>query len=264
MLTAKTVSGGRRGAAVRVVKLGGNELDRPGWLADCAQAVARAGSVVVVHGGGAAITSLSERLGLPVDKRDGLRVTTPEVAEVVEMVLAGPVNRRVVTALRAAGLDALGLAGADGGLLTAEQAPGALGLVGRVTAVRAGLLDSLLLAGLTPVVAPLAPQADGTVLNVNADDAAAAVAGALNAEELLQISDVAGVVVDGAVSATLAEAEIEGLIARGVVTGGMAAKLRAAAAALALGVRAVRIGGPALLTDPAAGTRVLATALQPA
>jgi acetylglutamate kinase len=124
----------------------------------------------------------------------------------------------------------------------------------------------LLLAGLTPVVAPVAPGADGggTVFNVNADDAAAAVAGALRATELLQISDVPGVLVDGSVAPSLADADIEGLIARGVVSGGMAAKLRAAAVALAQGARAVRIGGLALLTDATAGTRVLAAALEPA
>lgn len=249
---------------LRVVKLGGNELDRTGWLEQCAAALAAAGPVVIVHGGGAAVSALSQRLGLPVEKRDGLRVTTPAVAEVVEMVLAGPVNRRIVTALRAAGIDAVGLAGADGGLLTAVRAPGDLGQVGQITDVRAGLLHSLLLAGLTPVVAPVAPDAAGSVWNVNADDAAAAVAGALQAAELLQISDVPGVLVDGVVSPTLADGEVEHLIARGVVTGGMAAKLRAASAALARGARAVRIGGLPLLTDPTAGTRILAAALEPA
>jgi len=113
-------------------------------------------------------------------------------------------------------------------------------------------------------VAPVAPDASGSVWNVNADDAAAAVAGALRAAELLQVSDVPGVVVDGVVSATLADGEIEGLIARGVVTGGMAAKLRAAQTALSRGARAARIGGLALLTDPKAGTRILAAALEPA
>lgn len=253
-----------RRLAVRVVKLGGNELDRPGWLAQAAAMVADAGPVVVVHGGGAAVNAMSQRLGLPVEKRDGLRITTPEVADVVEMVLTGPVNRGVVAALRAAGVDAIGLAGTDGGLLVAEPAPGDLGQVGRITSVRTGLLQSLLLAGLTPVVAPVAPGADGTIYNVNADDVAAAVAGAVRATELLQISDVPGVLVDGVVAPSLADAEIEGLIARGVVSGGMAAKLRAAAVALSLGARAVRIGGLALLTDAHAGTRVLAAALEPA
>jgi acetylglutamate kinase len=218
---------------------------------------------VVVHGGGAAINALCDRLGLPVEKRDGLRVTSPAIAEAVEMVLTGPVNRSIVIALRAAGIDAVGLAGADGGLLSAVPAPGGLGQVAQITNVRAGLLHSLLLAGLTPVVAPVTPVGDAA-WNVNADDAAAAVAGALQAAELLQISDVPGVLVDGVVSPTLADGEIEGLIARGVVTGGMAAKLRAAAAALARGAKAVRIGGLPLLSDPRAGTRILAAALEPA
>src|SRR5207249_2336970 len=93
----------------------------------CARAPARVAPLVVVHGGGQAITTWSTRLELPVEKRDGLRVTSPELAELVEMVLAGPVNRQVVAALRAAGLDAVGLSGVDGGLLVARPAPGDLG-----------------------------------------------------------------------------------------------------------------------------------------
>ena len=125
---------------LRVVKIGGHELDRPGWLAECARALKGAEPVVVVHGGGEAVSALSRRLGLPVEQRDWRRVTTTEVAEVVEMVLGGPVNRKVVVALRQAGLDAIGLSGADGGLLTAAPLTGALGHVGTITAVRAALL----------------------------------------------------------------------------------------------------------------------------
>ena len=251
----------------RVVKLGGNELDRPEWLAACAAGLSAAGPVVVVHGGGRAVTALSQRLGLPVEKRDGLRVTTAEIAAVVEMVLGGPLNRTVVAALRRAGLDAVGLSGVDGGLLAAEPLPGGLGHVGRITHVRAALLESLLLAGLTPVVAPMAPAAEdpgGVPLNVNADDVAAAVAGALHAAELLFVSDVPGVVVDGVAQPTLATGEIETLIDLGVAAHGMAAKLRAAAAALEAGARAARIGDLALLTGATAGTRILAAAPQPA
>ncbi len=254
--------------SVRVVKLGGRALERPDWLAACARALVTAGHVVVVHGGGPAVSALSRRLGLPVEQREGLRVTSPEVAEVVEMVLAGPTNRRVVAALRAAGLDALGLSGVDGGLLAARPAPGGLGHVGEIVEVRASLLHSLLLAGLTPVIAPIAPGAPGSEggppLNVNADDAAAAVAGALCAAELLFVSDVPGVRVEGVVQPSLATGEIEALIELGAATDGMAAKLRAAAAALRAGARAVRIGDLHLLDQPAAGTRILATAVQPA
>src|SRR5207237_8387604 len=121
----------------------------------------------------------------------------PGVAGAVEMVLAGRVNRGRVTALRRAGLDAIGLSGGDGGLLTAQRAPGGLGHVGEIVAVRVSLLHSLLLAGLTPVIAPMAPAAEGGLpFNVNADDAPAAVAGAPPAAELLLVSDVPGVAVD--------------------------------------------------------------------
>ncbi len=223
---------------VRVVKIGGNDLDREAWVAACARALVPAAPVVVVHGGGQAVSAWSRRLGLPVEKRDGLRVTTPEIAEVVEMVLGGPVNRLLVTALRAAGLDAIGLSGVDGGLLAARPAAGGgLGRVGEITAVRASLLESLLLAGLTPVVAPVAPAVDegGVPFNVNADHAAAAIAAALQADELLFVSDVPGVEIDGVAQPTLAASEIESLIEVGVAADGMAAKLRAAAQALEAG-----------------------------
>jgi acetylglutamate kinase len=250
----------------RVAKLGGNDLDRTGWLEECARALKLVHPLVVVHGGGQAITAWSQRLGLPVEKRDGVRVTTPQVAEVVEMVLAGPINRQVVAALRAAGLDALGLSGVDGGLLTARRAPGNLGHVGEITAVRASLLQSLVLAGLSPVLAPVAADSDagGVPLNVNADDAASAVAAALGASELLFVSNVPGVDVRGVAQPEIAATEIEGLIAAGIARDGMAAKLRAAATALQGGTRAVRIGDLDLFRNPAAGTRIVAAATQPA
>ena len=251
--------------SVRVVKIGGNEIDRPEWLAACARALVRLDPVVVVHGGGQAVSALSRRLGLPVEQRGGLRVTPPGVAEVVEMVLGGPVNRQVVAELRAAGLDAVGLSGVDGGLLTARPSGEDLGHVGEITAVRAALLESFLLAGLTPVIAPMAPGAEpGPPFNVNADDAAAAIAAALGALELLLVSDVPGVQVDGAVRPALDAGDVETLIELGVAAGGMAAKLRAATAALRAGARAVRIGDLRLLDDPRAGTRIVAPAVQPA
>jgi len=200
-----------------------------------------------------------------VEQRGGLRVTPPGVAELVEMVLGGPVNRQVVAALRAAGLDAVGLSGVDGGLLTARPSGEDLGHVGEITAVRAALLESFLLAGLTPVIAPMAPGAEpGPPFNVNADDAAAAIAAALGALELLLVSDVPGVQVDGAVRPALDAGDVETLIELGAAAGGMAAKLRAATAALRAGARAVRIGDLRLLDDPRAGTRILASAVQPA
>ena len=248
---------------VRVVKLGGNEFDRPAWLAACAAALKVVEPVVVVHGGGEAVSALSRRLGLRVEKREGRRVTPPEVAEVAEMVLAGPSNRLVVAALRRAGSDAIGLAGVDGGLLTARPSAGGLGHVGEIAAVRVPLILSLFDAGLTPVIAPVAPGPDGGLpYNVNADDAAAALAGALQASELLFISDVPGVRVRGSVQTSIAVDEIEELVGRGVATEGMAAKLRAGARALEAGARAVRIGDLQLLAHPGAGTAIVAPAMQ--
>ena len=259
---------------VRVVKIGGNELDNPEWVAACARGLSKIGPAVVVHGGGQAVSAWSRRLGLPVEQRAGLRVTTPEIAELVEMVLGGPMNRLLVSALRVAGLDAIGLSGVDGGLLSAQLLPHqngtALGEVGEIVNVRASLLQSLLLAGLTPVIAPVTPSPTAPVrpLNVNADQAAAAVAGALGAQELLFVSDVPGVTIAGVIQPTLAAAEIETMIEGGVTTGGMAAKLRAAARALGAGVRAVRIGDLDMFAHATAGTRLLAappaTAAQPA
>jgi acetylglutamate kinase len=252
---------------MRVVKFGGNELDRTSWLAGCAAALYPGGPIVVVHGGGKAVDALSRRLGLPVEKRDGLRVTSAEVAEATEMTLAGSINRRLVSALRAGGIDAVGLSGVDGGLITARLAKGDLGFVGDVAAVRVELLHTLLVAGYTPVVAPVAPSPDGpdgVPLNINADYAAAGIAGALGASELLLVTDVAGFSIDGVVQREVDVGECESLVARRVAADGMVTKLRAAVAALAGGARAVRIGDLRMIQDPTAGTRVVAGSHQPA
>jgi acetylglutamate kinase len=156
------------------------------------------------------------------------------------------------------------LSGVDGGLLTARPRTDDLGYVGDVAAVRTALLDSFLLAGLTPVIAPMAPAAEGGLpLNINADDAAAAIAASLRAAELLLVSDVAGVQIDGVVRSALEAADIETLIELGAASDGMAAKLRAAASALRDGVGTVRIGDPSVLERPDAGTRILASVVQP-
>lgn len=249
---------------VRVIKVSGHDLDDAAWLGAFAGAVAAGGPTVVVHGGGRQINALSERLGLPIVKRDGLRVTTPEVAEVVQMVLAGPVSLRLVTALRAAGLEPVGLSGADGGLLEAQVTDPALGRVGEVTAVRPALLAALLQSGFTPVVAPVSVDAAGDPLNVNADAAAAAVAVALGAAELVFVSDVPGVLVDGVPQASLSLADAEARIGSGAVQGGMIVKLRAAARALSGGVAAVRVGALETLTSTLAGTRLLSGTPSPA
>lgn len=244
----------------RVVKVGGSALADPGWLGRFAESVAGATDrLVVVHGGGPEMDDVSRRLGVPVERVGGRRVTTPEALDVAVMVLSGRTNKRLVSSLLDAGVDAVGVSGEDGGLLVAELADGgALGRVGRVVRVRVELLAKLMQAGLTPVVSPVSRGTTGGALNVNADDAAAAVAVAMGAEELVFLTDVAGVYVGGHVRPELDVQEAAALVASGEAAGGMAVKLDAATKAMEGGVAAVRIGGLETLTDRSAGTRVRA------
>lgn len=244
-----------------VVKVGGHEVDDRAWTARLAAAIAGAGRpVVVVHGGGKEVSEVQRVLGAEPEWKDGLRVTTPEALRAVAMVLSGVVNKRLVGALLDAGADALGLSGEDGGLLQADFARGgALGRTGEVTQVRAVLLRSLLAQGVVPVVSPVSRGPDGGALNVNADDAAAAVAAALGAAELLLVSNVPAVL-DGEgtpIPALAGTAEVEALIESGVAAGGMAPKLRAAVRCVAAGVSQVRIGSLEMLADATAGTRIV-------
>ena len=242
-----------------VVKVGGHEVDDREWTARLAAAIAAADRpVVVVHGGGKEVSEVQRVLGAEPEWKDGLRVTTPEALRAVAMVLSGVVNKRLVGALLDAGADALGLSGEDGGLLQADFAKGgALGRTGEVVAVRAELLHTLLERGVVPVVSPVSRGPDGGALNVNADDAAAAVAAALGAAELLLVSNIPAVL-DGAGAPipALGAAEVEALIESGVAAGGMAPKLRAAARTVAAGVGSARIGSLDMLADPLAGTRI--------
>lgn len=236
-----------------VVKIGGSQLDDPAWLGRFAAAAAGMGPMTVVHGGGRAITACQEKLGVPVIKRDGIRVTTPEVACVVRDVLCGTVREAILGPMAAAGMDPVGIAGVDGFLETELVDPARLGRVGRVAGVDAEELRTLMRAGKTPVLAPISLAPDGGLVNVNADEAASAVARALGARELLFVSDVPGVLRDGRRIGRIAPSEIDGLILAGVVTEGMVAKLLAARAAE---VGAIRIGDLEMLGSPTAGTSI--------
>lgn len=242
-------------SGVRVVKIGGSELDDADWLERFARALKTVLPAVVVHGGGRSISAWQRRLGIPVDLRDGIRVTTPEVAELAHMVLCGPVRSRVVRALRSQGLEAVGLAGADGIWEVELVNPGGLGRVGKVTEVDRDALLRLLDLGWTPVLAPSSSGSDGLPVNVNADEAAAAVARALGADELLFISDVPGVLLGGKPMQVLRAEEIRQLVTSGAIQGGMVAKV---SAALASGCAKVRIGNLDALAQPNGGTLILA------
>jgi acetylglutamate kinase len=241
--------------------VGGAALADAAWLERFAAQAARASEpLLIVHGGGPEISAVSQALGVPVEWRDGRRVTTPAVLDAAQMVLSGLVNKRIVAALRQAGVDAVGLSGMDGGLVRAELAQnGALGRVGRVTAVRAELLEWLQARGASVVLSPISLGVDGDALNVNADEVAAAVAAATGAAELVFLTDVPGVRVHDRTAAALDAAEAMVLIASGAATGGMAVKLEAGSAALAAGVAAVRIGDLETLTSTHAGTALRRT-----
>ncbi|HYO43034.1 MAG TPA: acetylglutamate kinase [Candidatus Limnocylindrales bacterium] len=246
-----------------VVKLGGTTLaEQQQVLVEVAQ-VARKRPVVLVHGGGKRMTEWLERLGIQSRFENGLRVTDPAALEVAAAVLRGVVNSELVAALRDAGCDAVGLSGVDGGLLIGRRLPN-VGLVATVTGVRRDLLDSLMVGGQVPVVAPLARDESGMVCNVNADDAAAGIAAGLGARQLVLMTDVDGIRdASGAKLDTITPEQAEALIADGTIRGGMVPKVMAALMALAWdGSEAIIADGSApdalarALDDRTFGTRV--------
>jgi acetylglutamate kinase len=249
-----------------LMKIGGKAAEDAARLsALCGElgALAESSRFVMVHGGGAEVTAVSRRLGIQAVFKDGVRQTTPEEMDIVDMVLAGKVNKQIVRLCRARGLDAVGLSGSDGGLFRGRPvAPGSR--TGEITDVDTRLLALLVERGSLPVIAPTSMDDAGGGLNINADSAAFALAGALPAAVLLFLSDIPGVMQDGAVLPELSAAEADRLIASGVISGGMIPKVRASLDALSRGVKAVVIGryekpgDLARLMDGAAGTRIKA------
>ncbi len=246
-----------------VLKIGGAELQEGpifDALLDSLVALARERRLVVVHGGGAEIADLQQRLGLAPSFVDGLRVTDGDSLRVAQMVLSGLVNKRLTARLVARGVRALGLSGVDAGVLRARRLmhPGGdLGFVGEITAVDVACLGGLLDAGFTPVLSPISLGENGCAYNVNADHAALAVAGALGAEELVFLTDVPGVQRNDALLPRLSVAAAEELIAAQIITGGMIPKVRSALEAVAHGVANARITNLSGLAT-GAGTVVVA------
>jgi acetylglutamate kinase len=237
-----------RGVAgvTRVIKVGGRpQLDPTLPAAITAAHRGAPGSLVVVHGGGDEVSTLQRLYGSTAQFHGGRRVTSALDLEIIRMALSGSANKRLTSALNDQGIAALGLSGEDAGLLCAapldrEQ----FGFVGTPTTVNVALLRHLLAGGYLPVVSPVSRSDDpgaGATLNVNGDDAAAAIAVALGAEELLLVSDVEGVLVKGAPVPQLGTDEAQQLISDGTAAGGMGAKLQAAVSALEGGVTRVRI-----------------------
>lgn len=232
-----------RGAVV-VVKFGGNAMTSPDLFADFARDVFLMHRVgmrpVVVHGGGPQIGAWLARVGKSTEFVDGRRVTDAETLEIAQMVLMGKVNAEIVTALNSLGPIALGLSGTDAMMLEAEARDEALGYVGRVTKVNPALVERTLAMDMIPVIATIGVDAEGQTFNINADDAATAIARTLGADKLIFLSDVPGVLADAEDPTSLIHeltiGEAVSLIDDGIISGGMVPKVMACVTALESGV----------------------------
>ncbi len=242
-----------------VVKYGGHAMGDADALAAFARDVVLMKQIgihpVVVHGGGPQIGRMLERLGIGSDFVDGLRVTSADTVEIVEMVLAGRINKAVAAAIGAAGGRAVGLSGKDAGLMTAKRLKHTrrdpdsniekaldLGFVGEPAAVDTGVIDALARAGFIPVVAPIGLGADGETYNVNADTAAGAIAAACKARRFLLLTDVPGVLdEDGHLIPEMGWDRARRMIASGAIEGGMIPKVETCLEAVEGGVEAAVI-----------------------
>lgn len=240
--------------ATFVIKFGGHAMGDPGLAQTFARDVVLLRQVgvnpVVVHGGGPQIGRMLERLKIKSEFVDGLRVTDRETVEVVEMVLAGSINKDIVAAINAAGGFAVGLSGKDANLLRAQRLrrtkrdPNSnierildLGLVGEPSEVNPHILDFYERSDITPVIAPIGVGNGGETLNVNADTAAGAIAAAVGAKRLLMLTDVEGVLdANGALIGEMTASEARQLIAEGTIRGGMIPKVETCLDAVTQGV----------------------------
>ena len=224
--------------------------------------------VVLVHGGGPEISQTMEKLGKQAVFVDGLRVTDKETVDIVQMVLAGKVNKTLVNLIQMKGGHAVGLSGIDGGIIEAKMKNEALGYVGQITKIRTQPITDLLEKNYIPVISTVASDRQGNTYNINGDTAAAYIAGALGAERLIMMTDIAGILMDKDDPATLIPqitiSEAEKLYESGVISGGMIPKVDCCIEALEKGVNNVVIMDGRiphsilmeLLTDEGAGTMV--------
>ncbi|WP_368345530.1 acetylglutamate kinase [Pelagovum sp. HNIBRBA483] len=277
--TARTLSEAlpylqRYSGAIVVIKFGGNAMGDDAAMADFARDIVLMRQVgvnpVVVHGGGPMINDLLGKLGIESKFVRGKRVTDKPTVEVVEMVLSGLVNKRIVQAINDQGGRAVGLSGKDDDLLVCEADDPDLGFVGKPVEMNVQVLRDLFDAGIIPVVAPVATGVnDNETFNVNGDTAAGAIAGALQADRLLLLTDVAGVKDEsGQVLTQLSPEQVKELTKSGVISGGMIPKTETALKAIEDGVRAVvildgRLPNASLLelfTEHGAGSIIRSTA----
>ena len=256
-----------------VVKYGGNaminEQLKQQVMEDIALLWLIGVKVVLVHGGGPEISETMNRLGKEAKFVDGLRVTDKETVDIVQMVLAGKINKTLVNLIQMKGGHAVGLSGIDGGIIEAKMKNEALGYVGEITKIRPQPINDLLEKNYIPVISTVASDRQGNTYNINGDTAAARIAGALGAERLIMMTDIAGILKDRDDPSTLiphiTTREAKELYASGVISGGMIPKVDCCIDALEHGVDNVVIMDGRiphsilmeLLTDEGAGTMVM-------
>lgn len=249
-----------------VIKLGGSTLEhQKSVLQDIIWLRALGAYPVLVHGGGPYINEWLTRLNIPTRFEQGLRVTDAATLEVVRMVLLGQVNQGLVLMAQQMGGKAIGLCGTDGGMVRAHMANERLGFVGEIDSIDPTPIEALLKEGYIPIIAPLGEGTEGSCLNINADLVAAHIAGALNAEKLIFLSNVVGICrADGSLMSEISEAEAKRLIDEGVINGGMIPKVTACLDALAAVPRVHIVDGREqhvllreLFTDQGAGTMII-------
>lgn len=247
-----------------VIKVGGALLDTPQAMQNLISTLAQfkrtqQRQIVIVHGGGCIVDELMQRLNLPVQKKQGLRVTPADQIDIITGALAGIANKKLVAMAKTAGLNVVGLSLGDGNLTTATQLDAELGHVATVQPKQAALLNTLLKADFLPIISSIAIDDDGRLMNVNADQAATAIATLLQAE-LVMLSDVDGVLDQQKnLIAELNTAQIEKLIAEQVITDGMIVKVKAALTAAQALNQAVEIANwkkPEKLADLFSGQRI--------
>jgi len=256
-----------------VVKYGGNAMINPQLKEQVMEDIALLWligvKVVLIHGGGPEISETMKRLGKKAEFVDGLRVTDRETVDIVQMVLAGKVNKTLVNLLQMKGGHAVGLSGIDGGIIEAKMKDERLGYVGEITKIRTRPITDLLERNYIPVISTVASDRQGNTFNINGDTAAAHIAGALGAERLIMMTDIAGILMDKEDPSTLIPyitvAEARNLYDEGVISGGMIPKVECCIEALEHGVNNVVIMDGRiphsilmeLLTDEGAGTMVM-------
>lgn len=226
---------------IRVLKIGGNQLDDPIFICGIAQAIKHMSDLpIVVHGGSKSIKALQRKLGIKSQSIDGQPMTVPSPLEIIMMVLCGQLNLKLVAALTNVGIEAQGFTGADRGLIRAKpvlRPDGSIGRVGEVTSVRTDILLNTLSANIVPVITPVLLGEDGRFFSNNADQIASIIGIAVKAEQIIFLTDVPGVLNRGTLVEHITPQQARELIVNGTVTGGMVVKLNAALDSILSGVQ---------------------------